>query len=241
MRTTFDQYLFTQTALDSGSLTMLGAVIHQLPEAGEYRGTVHHGEDVESTFYIKVDKSSPVAQVNIDLAQPRQQFRKDSDCCSGRQAGNEYTVNPKGFTLFHVSNGAGGYYVHLRKADEDPKQKVFDSRQLEEGDVFSAVIIRPGAYSIANASTKAKGEVSVAYPKIGKLPYRPPKPVRVDCTPEYFEPKKIELQPGQAILFHFKTRSRIRIELTKPDDGPRRAKEAARVGWQKLALPKEQA
>ncbi len=240
MRTTFDQYLFTQTALDSGSITMLGAVIHQLAEPGEYRGTVHHGEDVESTFYIKVDKSSSVAQVNIDLAHARQDVRKDSDCCSGGRSGHEYTVNPKGFTLFHVSSGAGGYYVHLRKAVEDPKQKVFDSRQLEEGDVFSAVIIRPGAYSIANALTKARGEVSVAYPKIGKLPYRPPKPVRVDCTPELFDPKKIELQPGQAILFHFKTRSRIRIELVKPDDGPRRPEQAARVGWEKMALPREQ-
>jgi hypothetical protein len=226
--------------LDSGSLTMLGTVTHQFPEPGEYRGSVHKGEETESVFYVNVDKNSPVAQVNIDLSEVQKKVAQVSDCCSSGQGGYRYSVNPKGFALFHLSSGAGGYYVHVRKADEDPKQKVFDSRKLEEGDVFSAVIIRPGAYSLSNESTKARAEFSVAYPKIGKVAYRPPKPIRVDCTRDSFEPKKFDLQPGQAILFHFKTPSRIRIELVKPDDGPRRPKEAARVGWEKMALPKKQ-
>ena len=54
MNMTFDRNLFTQIGLDSGSLTMLGSVIHQFAEAGEYRGTVRREAAGEAVFYISV-------------------------------------------------------------------------------------------------------------------------------------------------------------------------------------------
>jgi hypothetical protein len=68
MKLTFDQNLFTQTSLDSGSLNMLGALTHTLCEPGQYRGVVYKGSEILSAFYIVADKNSPVAQANIDLA-----------------------------------------------------------------------------------------------------------------------------------------------------------------------------
>ncbi len=240
MRTTFDQNLFTQIGLDSGSLTMLASVVHTFLEAGEYRGAVHLGEKVESVFYIKADKNSPVAQVNVDLVSLTAPALQGTGCCcpETKEGQNQFVVNPKGYAVFHVSAGAGGYYVHLRKADEDPKQKIFDSRKLEEGDIYSAVILRPGRYSVTNTLSKtAAGELTVHYPSAGKIAYRPPAPVRVEVGEKGFEPRKLEAHPGQGILFHFKQPSRIKIELVKPDDGPGHPSEPSRAGWRKVSLP----
>jgi hypothetical protein len=244
MRTTFDQNLFTQIGLDSGSLTMLASVVHTFSEPGEYRGAVHLGEQVESVFYVKADNNSPVAQVNIDLdsltSSPTNAPASDG-CCKGgeKKTANEFVVNPKGYAVFHVAGGAGGYYVHLRKADQDPKQKIFDSRKLEEGDIYSAVILRPGRYSITNTLTKgAAGDLIVHYPAVGKTGYRPPAPVQIEAGEKGFQPDRIEVHPGQGLSFHFKQPSRIKIELVKPDDGPKAGEGSSRTGWTKSSLPR---
>ena len=130
-------------------------------------------------------------------------------------------MNPRGYVLFHVSGGAGGYYVHVRRADADEKDKGYDSRSLAEGDVFTAIVLRPGAYSIVNSLTGAKGELIVNYPKQGEKRYRPPAPVRVMCQLKSFEPARAQIDPGQGVIFESRAYSRIQIKLEKPDDGPK--------------------
>lgn len=236
MNMTFDQNLFTQIGLDSGSLTILGAVIHSFKEPGEYRGSVHQEGGDQAVFYVTVDKNSSVAQLDIDLAS----LTKPSDpCCEGSQ--NHFSVNPKGYAVFHVSAGSGGYSVHIRRAEENPKEKVFNSQELNEGDIFSAIILRPGTYSIANTLSNARAEVAVSYPGTGKVAYRPPAPVRVEVEPKNFEPRRIELKPGQGLTFDCKVPSRIKIALLKPDDGPRHPSQTGRSGWKKNTLPEAKA
>lgn len=249
MNLTFDQNLFTQFGLDSGSLTMLGSVVHKFQEPGEYRGSVHKAEGEQAVFYITVDKNSPAAHVNIDLAS----LQKSSDaaqkeCCDGEKE-NHFSVNPKGYVVFHVSAGSGGYSVHVRRAEEDPKAKVFNSQELGEGDIFSAVIIRPGTYLVSNRLAKGRGkerekerfEVVVSYPEIGKTAYRPPAPVRVRVSTKGFEPQRVELKPGQGLVFDVTTPARIVIELVKEDDGPGGDQPIPRRGWSKNPLPKTSA
>ncbi len=144
--------------------------------------------------------------------------------------------------MFHVSAGAGGYAVRASKAVEDPKQQnQFDSRELKSEDIFSAVILRPGTYSISNASNaKAKGKITVGYPKIGKTAYRPPSPTKIICSENGFEPANVELQPGQAVLVQANAPSRIKLELVKADDGPAGRPEHTRSGWKKASLPVQQ-
>jgi len=232
MNLTFDQNLFTQVGLDSGLLTMLGSVVHSFKEPGEYRGSVHQEGGEQAVFYVTVDKNSSVAQANIDLAS----LNKTSDpCCE--PSPNHFEVNPKGYAVFHVSAGAGGYSVHIRRAEENPQEKVFNSQQLGDGDLFSAVIIRPGTYSVVNTLTQAKAEVVVSYPGTGKVAYRPPAPVRVEVERNNFEPRRIELKPGQGLLFECKTQARIKIALLKADDGPGKPRPTGRTGWKKNTLP----
>lgn len=239
MSISLDPNMFTQIGLDSGSLTIFGTVVHNFPEPGDYRGVLHRGTEIEAVFYIKVDKESAAAHVNIDLATLTEVSDDKCECSSGHhESGRHFVVNPKGHVVFHVSKGTGGYYVHVLKVEDEPKQKSFDSRELKEGDIFAAIIIRPGTYSVTNLLTKARGEAVVTHPKTRKLVYPPPHPIRVDCTREAIEPKRIELHPGQGLIYQPKTTSRIKIELVKADDGPAHAKQPFRDGWRKPVLPK---
>lgn len=243
MNVTFDPYVFTQIGLDSGSLTILGTIVHSFAEPGEYRGVVHYGADVKATFVIRADKESPTAQVSIDLASlvpgpgPDKPHPEGCSCCgggSGEQVPHKFVVNPRGYVLFHVSRGAGGYYVHVRRTGAEERDKGYDSRTLAEGDVFTAIVLRPGAYSIANTMTGAKGELVVNYPKIAEKReerrYRPPAPVRVICTKGSMEPNKLQLDPGQGIIFENRVPGRLVIKLEKPDDGPKAKQPAPRPG-----------
>ncbi len=243
MNMTFDQNLFTQVGLDSGLLTILGSVVHSFREPGEYRGSVHKAGGEQAVFYITVDKNSPAAHVNIDLATLREYSGATQKECCDEGTENRFTVNPKGYVVFHVSKGSGGFSVHVRRAEEDPRLKVFNSQELGEGDIFSAGVIRPGTYSVVNQlpKSKAQAEVVVSYPEMGKTAYRPPGPVTVQVGPRGFEPARIELKPGQGLVFEIKAPARIVIELVKADDGPGSDQQPPRRGWSKYTLPEKKA
>jgi hypothetical protein len=241
MNLTFDQNLFTQLGLDSGSLTMLGSVVHSFQEPGEYRGSVHKADDGQAVFYLTVDKNSPAAHVNIDLASLREYAgAAQKECCDDSPA-NHFTVNPRGYVVFHVSGGSGGFSVHVRRAEEDPNEKVFNSQELGKSDIFAATIIRPGTYSVVNRLGEGRAEVVVAYPGSGKTAYRPPAPVRVQVGPRGFEPAHIELKPGQGLVFEAEAPARIMIELVKADDGPGHDRRTPPRGWSKRTLPETKA
>jgi hypothetical protein len=236
MATTFDRNFFTQIGLDSGSLTMLGVIVHTFGEPGEYRGVVVSGDHNEATFYVSVDPDCAVAGVNIDLASltgtaPQTTDGGTAGCCgqdntASGGAGPRYVVHPKGYAVFRVSGGAGGYAVNVRKADEDPKLQAYDTRTLRSGDIFSAILMRPGRYSVRNALANARAEVTVAYPNVGETAYKPPAPEVVELR-ETIEPARIELHPMQGLNFNVHTAARIVIELEEADDGPRAGEAAA--------------
>jgi hypothetical protein len=228
MNVTMDPHLFTQIGLDSGSLTMLGTIVHSFPNPGEYRGVVHEGAEVKATFSLSSDKNSAVAQVSIDLASlvsaTGKSYSETSSCCKetlGDKAPHRFIVNPRGYALFHVSHGAGGYSVHVRRTDADEKDKGYDSRSLVQGDLFTAIFLRPGIYSITNTLTGATGEIVVNYPRRNEKRYRPPLPVRVACNQKSFEPNKLQVDPGQGVIFENRASARVVIKLEKADDGPK--------------------
>lgn len=236
MNLIFDKKLFTQVGLDSGSLTMLGSVVHSFSEPGEYRGTAAKAKGGQAVFYISVDKSSAVLQANIDLASLLEYSEATQKEYSNDKQ-NHFTVNPKGYVVFHVSGGSGGFSIQVHRVEDDPKKKGFNSKELDAGDIFAASILRPGKYSVANLLQKTKADVIVSYPKIGKTAYRPPDPVRVQVSPSGFEPKNIRLDPGQGLVFDVKARTRIVIELDKPDDGDGVVKKTLPHVWSKHTLP----
>jgi hypothetical protein len=199
---------------------------------------------VKAVFFLTADPKSPVAQATVDLAaldreQSAPTAAGEGDCCcSGAKdspSRNSYTVNPRGYVLFHVSGGSGGYYVHLRRIDAPENDRGYETRTLKNGDAFTAMILRPGTYSVRNALTKAAAEVVVKYPPPpGDKPYVPAAPVRFECTSSGFEHKgRIELGVGQGMVFTARVDSRIEIKLEKPDDGSPRP-DRGRTGFRKL-------
>jgi hypothetical protein len=212
-----------QTGLDSGALTMLGAVVCRFEEPGKYRGTVRLGDTIEKVFYLSVDKESPVAAADIDLAKLAgslpQQEETGADCCAAEED-VRFSVNPRGYALFRVSGGRGGYSVNLRRADPEERTPVFNSTTLDNGTIFSARVLRPGTYSVTNAHGEARAQLTVAYPPRAFSGYRPPDALRVEVTELGFHPERIELMPAQGLIFDCRTPARIVIMLERPDDGP---------------------
>jgi hypothetical protein len=226
MRVYVNRHLFTQTSVDSGSLTMLGALVHRFPEPGEYLGVAERGGTARR-FRLTVDEASPAMQLNIDLAElERALSASDCECKDDEARRARFVVNPNGYVVFHVSRGPGGYAVRVGRLVGEAEAPIFDSSELQPGDLFAVTLIRPGTYSVRNLTTEVKGEVAVAYPAPGKQPYRPSEPVSIECTERTLRPAKIKINAAQGQLYRLRTPSRIAIELVKPDDGP--PKKAAR-------------
>lgn len=219
-------YLFKQTDLDSGSLTMLGAIVHQFAEPGEYRGVSLRNNQRDAVFYLKVEAGSAVNQVNIDLAALTGSQETQSPCgcgpSSGGGAAKNFLLGAKGHAVFHVSGGPGGYALHIGRSAQEPQPREFDSIELKGGDLFTATFLRPGVYTVKNAASKHKAEanleIDVAYPRARKTAYQPPAAARVECTREGFRPAKLELQALQGYIFVCQVPSRIRTELVRPHE-----------------------
>ena len=223
MKPVLNPLVFSQINLDSASLTMLTSTIHKVSEAGNYDGTIMRGSDTVGLFRLTAIDVPPTdcaseakSQVNIDLKSLDLPVSDHIESLSN----NCFKVRTGGYAVFHVSGGAGGYSVELQKIGEQ-KTKVFDSKKLGENDNFIATVLRPGTYNITNIDNKTKAEIIVAYPEIGKIP-KHPQAVKVECNQKAITPGKIKINPTEPLLFSFKTTSRIKIELTKPEDRPKK-------------------
>ena len=232
MKAILNPFVFSQVNLDSASLTMLTSAVHKISESGIYDGTIQRGSDTVGRFRLAVSDLPPEKctvesknQVNIDLKSLDLPVAEHIES----QSKNCYQVKVGGYVVFHLSNGAGGYSVELRKTGTECKGKViFDSRKLNENDHFVATPLRPGTYKVINVETKAKAELVVAYPEIGKIP-KQPQATKVECTQNAMTPEKIKINPTESLLFSFKSPSRIKIELVKPEDRPRVAPQKKEV------------
>lgn len=211
-----------QVGLDSGALTMLGAIVQRFEVPGHYRGTVRRGHAAERIFYVSVDKESPVAAADIDLAQFTESQPRHAGAverCCPEKVETQFSVNPRGYVLFRVSRGKGGYSVTLRRAVDDDKITAFDSTVLDDGAVFSARILRPGRYVVSNTLGRTRAQLTVAYPPKAFSGYRPPDPERIEVTKKGFNPGKIALKTAQGAIFECRTPARIVIQLEEADDG----------------------
>ncbi|HEX7033764.1 MAG TPA: hypothetical protein VF172_12270, partial [Nitrososphaera sp.] len=132
---------------------------------------------------------------------------------------DRFVLNAGGYAVFYVSAGIGGYVIQVGKHGKDGSQiGVFDSRELRDADMLSVTVIRPGTYSVTNTLNNAKAELVVNYPEPGKTQMNAA-PVRVECTAaNQIVPDRIRIDPGQGLVFTFKTLSRITIDLVRPED-----------------------
>jgi hypothetical protein len=153
----------------------------------------------------------------------------DDGCgCDDEEEGQGGTmrVAPQGYAVFNVPAGAaGGYAVELYKSGESGRgKKEFDSRALGESDMLAVVLLRPGTYSVTNASNGTKANLKVAYPE--KAPGLL-EPVKVVCAADGIRPNDIRVHPTQGLVFSFETPSRVKIDLVAPEDRARPSAPAA--------------
>lgn len=242
--------LLQQIDADSGALGMLGAIVHGPRQAGEYSGTVYRDEQAVGEFSLRVTDDGPL-QVHVDLAAQRLhggsarlgRSRADDPCCddAGSDIGRAqtYIVGPQGHAVFHVSTGSG-YAVQLsalRTKEGHADVQTWDSRELQESDLFAITLLRPGAYRLSNEVVRAEGDVRLAYPQRGKIAYRPPDALRVAVTEAGFEPHHVELQPVQGLVYEIHAGARIRMSLAEPDDGPQEPEGPRRARYRLLRRP----
>lgn len=242
--------LFTQVNQDSGSLTSATTVVHRFAEQGEYRGVLIDRRGVATgEFSISVgEEKRPEHQegghgaafptsVQVDLTSLQASFlgavgqassaSGDDDGCGCDDEGQSgMRVAPEGYAVFKVPAGAaGGYAVELYKSGESGRgKKVFDSRALGASDMLAVVLLRPGTYSVTNASNGTKADLKVAYPE------RAPgllEPVKVVCAADGIRPNAIRVHPTQGLVFNFETPSRVKIDLVAPEDRARPSAPAA--------------
>ncbi len=130
-----------------------------------------------------------------------------------------YTLKKGDYAVFYVSTGAGGYSIEIYRFERGSQIKTFDSKELKDGVIFSAMVIRPGTYLITNTVNNAKADLVVNYPELGKMK-KILIPINIESNTKEIVPNKLNIDPSQGLIFKINTLSRIRIELTKPEDRP---------------------
>lgn len=262
MKASINREFLEQTSFDSSAPSGLGAVAHHFKEPGEYIVTYLHEEKAIERIRLVVvadsatqEPSKPTGSDAQHVERPAQRQRPvgeqrpleeppskqvDLNFSTLRRLVREqpvgaveqhFTVGADGHAVFTASTGEA---VHAIVAERTGGGEPFDSRRLGAADMFAVTLIRPGTYSVTNGLTGAQGKITVAYPTMGKEPYRPPQPVSVESTERGFVPNTIDLQPAQGIIFRFSIPSRIKIDLVEPNDGPGIVRQPRKAGWRKF-------
>jgi hypothetical protein len=209
-----NRFIFSQTNLDSGSLTVLASIVHRFSEPGLYYCKIKRGEKEVGSFQILVGQEPTLpTSTKIDLKAIANEFPEPST----NKACNCLNLSSGGYAVFFVSSGVGGYTLEMTMPEAKEGTKVFDSQKLTSDDMFVATLLRPGAYQITNVLTKARAELRVLYPEIGKT-QRNAQPAKIECNEKEIIPAKVSVNPGQGTVFSFKVPSRIKIELVSPED-----------------------
>lgn len=212
--------LLESTAFDSAAPSGTATLVHTFEHPGTYSMVVLREDGVVARFGLTVGAEAPDRKsipehviVDVHAIQHQRSIGSTPDR-------DPLLVRPGGSVAFRNSGHSEPYAVVAQPVG-DAKVQAYDTRRLEQGDIFAVTLIRPGEYAISNQDTKSEGRVVVSYPVIGAQPYRPPSPVFVDCGEKGFDPQRIELKPAQGIVFRVLVPSRIKIKLIRPDDGPK--------------------
>jgi len=232
MQAFVNKTVLEQTSFDSAAPGGLAALVHRFSDPGQYVLTFLRDEHVIARYPLAVLAEPPKEealpqQVSFDLEKLRRPLpERPAPLLAPPPAAGPptlFVLGVGGYARFTSSRREVGYAIAAEGAAGHAKAERFDSRRLGAADLFAVTLLRPGAYSLTNTLTGAKGRITVAYPALGKEPYRPPAPLSVQCAEHGFAPATSDLQPAQGIIFRFAVPSRIKIDLVTPNDGPGKA------------------
>lgn len=243
MKARINRNFLEQTTFDSGMPAGLGVIIHRFETPGEYEISLVQNDQVIERMPLVVapepgEGAEQMKQGPAQQAEPPSQhvtFETGQTVLarSSAEVARPYTVRAGGYMSFTAASHESASAIVARSQREAEREELFDSRRLNEGDMFAVTMVRPGRYSLRNTETGARGQITVAYPTVGDEPYRPPGPVAIECDEQGFSSSEINLMPAQGIIFRIRTASRIQIDLEEPDDGPQGARPSEMPRWRK--------
>lgn len=207
-------HLFTETGTDSGALNVLGTVVTPFEATGAYRLDLLRDGRFMTHRTLLVEDDAPATQVDLDLATlPELDHERvhDRDCQCGVHETIELRTN--GYLVVHVSQGPGDFAAVAYRPEANTEGPAFDSRKLEKGAYFSALLLRPGKYVARNEHDQATYEFSIPRPQRPTALEIPDDPVRITLSNQGFVADEDVLQPGQGIVFEVQATARIIIEL----------------------------
>jgi hypothetical protein len=201
----------TATSFDSAKLSGLASIAHPMREPGHWRLEVHGRRlPIQSLDIIVREGGAP--RLVVDFSSPS----TDSDCCA---AGDRFLAPNGMINLNTGATGQGGFALLFRS---DAREPAWDSRQLEPGDLYACMPLRPGTYLVSNQSGDARASVSVNYPD----PRAVAQGSRLASGAVHLQvgaaitPGEGRIDPGLVLILTIKTRSHLSLELERADDGP---------------------
>ncbi len=203
-----------QTNLDSGSLNLLGRIAHLVGKPGVYLGTLYQGDRLVTHFHVVADASNVLPQTNIDLASLVPGAPGGCANCPPGSTQAQFSANPKGYLIFYVSHGTGGFAVTLTDT-ANPANPVFDSRNLQAGDYYVVNVVGAGQYKVTNTVTQQAHDLEVKAPLVTRgVQFNPPAPLRMMVNPQGFDQAKVQITALQPKVYQIQSPSRIKIEQT---------------------------
>lgn len=223
MKVRVNTFALQQRCLQSSALGVLGSIAHPIRKPGDFTGHVMQGKTQVAEFLLHADPDVAATQATIDLARIA-----GPPLVGQRHKVQKFSVNAEGYLMLYVSEGPGGFWVQLLSHGKDRQALAFDSRKLKPGDLFIAILIRPGTHEAK--MPKAKAAIRVRAPEASDKPFQAPPPAGMTCTKTGFAPKKLEIYATQGIVFDFEVPSSVQIDLTKPA-ATKAAKSLRTVRW----------
>jgi len=229
--------LFTQIGLDSGSLGVLGSIVHPLIEKGDYRGTVIKDGRDTSDFTITVNENGK-PDLSIDLATISTNQVNTEDCCKPCETRDQqFSVRPGGHVVFYASKGSQSYAAQLSQVNE--KKQLFNSQLIGKDDLFAASILRPGKYKVTVNEKYEVGSLIVTYPPVNvKKAYIPDDPLKIEISEKTMSPEQAKIGPAQGLIFYPESDMRIVIKLIEPDDGGKHRSKSQNIRLRRYREPK---
>lgn len=208
MRLKINRSLLTQVRWDSAAISPLASIVHKFNEPGRYKLLVMAGERLDRVGIIDLlmDEKAADEQLNINLeAVAKEKFSKAN--LIARRG------NPGKPVVFYTSGGGHVYSVVAYRLEKEKEIKVFDSRQLVDGDTFIVNPLVSGRYTFTNTHG-GKGEI-IIQKKAGRS--LPTQGSVIECTEKGFVPDKLESDFLQPVFFLIRTQkpSRIIMQLEK--------------------------
>lgn len=215
-----NRHLFTETGTDSGSLNVLGTLVHRFPDEGDYVVEVTKDGDPVGRELLVVSDDYHSVQATFDLSRVG-----DAPTCACEaapctcEAQSFQCIREDGYGVFHVSAGSGGYAVTVDPI-ETRDVREFDSTELREDDAFAAVLLRPGEYAVRNVAPEAEAEsrLTVMYPDRERAREALGEAVEIEASARGFDRGATRIHPGQGLVFRVEDPSRIVIELEEPHE-----------------------